>query len=170
MVKLNKKQHSAQLEYRLGNHRLPVATGGWENTPLDERKCNLCTKQDIGDEFHYLFICNYFQAERKQFLKSYFYKRPNVIKFKELFSTDNVKDLIQLSKFVDIIIKKFSCHLSTLCLCVYVLFCCCFFLGGGGGGVGGGACTVCVFFNVSFSLHIFVLYALYICSFKPRVA
>ena len=43
-----------------------------------------------------------------QFLKSYFYKRPNVIKFKELLSTDNVKDLIQLSKFVDIIMKKFS--------------------------------------------------------------
>ena len=37
-----------------------------------------------------------------------FYKRPNVIKFKELLSTDNVKDLIQLSKFVDIIMKKFS--------------------------------------------------------------
>ena len=108
LVKLNKKQHSALLKYRLSNHRLPIETGRWENTPLDERKCNLCTKQDIGDEFHYLFICNYFQAERKQFLKSYFYKRPNVIKFKELLSTDNVKDLIQLSKFVDIIMKKFS--------------------------------------------------------------
>ena len=111
LVKLNKKQHSALLKYRLSNHRLPAETGRWENTPLDERKCNLCTKQDIGDEFHYLFICNYFQAERKQFLKSYFYdfyKRPNVIKFKELLSTDNVKDLIQLSKFVDIIMKKFS--------------------------------------------------------------
>ena len=52
----------------------------------------------------------FFQAEGKQFLKSLFYKRPtgNVIKFKELLSTDNVKELIQLSKFVDIILKKFS--------------------------------------------------------------
>ena len=50
----------------------------------------------------------FFQAERKQFLTSHFYKRPNVIKFKELLSTDNVKELIQLSKFVDIILKKFS--------------------------------------------------------------
>ena len=32
----------------------------------------------------------------------------NWYKFKELLSTDNVKDLIQLSKFVDIIMKKFS--------------------------------------------------------------
>ena len=108
LVKLNKKPHSALLKYRLGNHRLPVETGRWENTPLNERKCILCTKLDTGDEFQYLFICNYFQAQRKQFLKSYFYKRPNVIKFKELLSTNNVKDLIQLSKFVHIIIKNFS--------------------------------------------------------------
>lgn len=108
LIKLTKKQYSAILKYRLGNHRLPIETGRWENIPLDERKCNLCKKQDIGDEFHYLFTCDFFQTDRKQFLKSYFYKRPNVMKFNELLSTDNIKDLIQLSKFLDIILKKFS--------------------------------------------------------------
>ena len=68
MVKLNKKQYSALLKYKLSNHRLPFEKGRWENTPLDERKCYLCTKPGIGDEFHYLFICYYVQAERKQFL------------------------------------------------------------------------------------------------------
>ena len=57
----------------------------------------------------------FFQAKGKQFLKSYFYKRPtgNVIKFKELLSTDNVKELIQLSKLVDTGTQKiFICQLS----------------------------------------------------------
>ena len=92
----------------MSNHKLPVEIGRWENTPLDERKYNICSKHDIGDEFHYLFVCNYFQAERKQVLKSYYYKRPNVIKFKDLLCTDNVKDLTQLSKFVNIILQKFT--------------------------------------------------------------
>ena len=34
-------------------------------------------------------MCNYFKSERKQFLTPYFYKKPNIIKFKKLLSTEN---------------------------------------------------------------------------------
>ena len=108
LTKLTKKHYSALLKFRLSNHRLPVETGRWENTPLDERKCVLCEKNDIGDEFHYLFVCNHFKSERKNFLMPYFYKRPNIIKFKELLSTENENLLIKLSCFIKIIMKKFS--------------------------------------------------------------
>ena len=74
---------------------------------MDERKCILYEKNAIGEEFHYLFVCNNFKSERKDFLMPYFYKRPNIIKFKELLSTEN-ENLIKLSCFVDIIMKKFS--------------------------------------------------------------
>ena len=84
LIKLNKKHWSTLLKFRLSNHRLPVETGRRDNIPLEERKCNLCEKNDIGDEFHYLFVCSHFNSDRKQFLKPYFYKRPNMIKFKEL--------------------------------------------------------------------------------------
>ena len=53
----------------------------------------------------FLYVITF--IDRKQFLKSYFYKRPNVMKFKELFSTKNTQTLINLAKFVDIIMKKF---------------------------------------------------------------
>ena len=48
---------SSLLKFRLSNRLLPVETGRWENTPLEDRKCTLCliAKNDIGDEFHYLF-------------------------------------------------------------------------------------------------------------------
>ena len=108
LTKLTKKHYSALLKFRLSNHRLPVETGRWENTPLDERKCVLCEKNDIGDEFHYLFVCNHFKSERKNFLMPYFYKRPNIIKFKELLSTENENLLMKLSCFIKIIMKKFS--------------------------------------------------------------
>ena len=100
------------LKFRLSNHRLPVETGGWENTPLEDRKCILCSKHDIGDEFHYLFVCDHFTkctSDRKKYLSSYFYKSPNIMKFKELFSSANTRKLVKLSSFVEIIMNKFSC-------------------------------------------------------------
>ena len=65
-------------------------------------------KSDIGDEFHHLLVCNRFKLERKHFLRPYFYKSPNIIKFKELSSTENINLLIKLSSFVEIIMKKLS--------------------------------------------------------------
>ena len=108
LIKLYKKHWSTLLKFRLSNHRLPIETGRQDNIPLAERKCNLCEKNDIGENFHYLFVCSHFNSDRKQFLKPYFYKRPNMIKFKELLTTENGKLLIKLSDFVKIIMKKFS--------------------------------------------------------------
>ena len=104
---LTKKYYSTLLKFRLSNHRLLAETGRWENSALEERKCNLCEKSDIGDEFHYLFVCNHFKLERKHFLIPYFYKSPNIKKIKELLYTENINLLIKLSSLVGII-KKFS--------------------------------------------------------------
>ena len=87
----------------------PVETGRWENKPLEDRKCTLCSKHDIGDEFHYLFVVDHFISDRKKYLRSYFYKSPNIIKFKELFSSANTRKLVKLSSFVEIIMNKCSC-------------------------------------------------------------
>ena len=109
LIKLNRKHCSSLLKFRLSNHRLPVETGRWENTPLEDRKCILCSKYDIGDEFYYLFLCDHFISDRKKYLRSYFYKSPNIIKFKELFSSANTRKLVKLSSFVEIIMNKCSC-------------------------------------------------------------
>ena len=41
-----------------GNRRLPAETGRNDDIPLNERKCKICTKDDIGDYYYYLFICD----------------------------------------------------------------------------------------------------------------
>ena len=81
---------------------------GKENIPREDRKCTICDSNDIGDEFHYLFNCNCFEYERRQYLKPYFYKRPNMIKFRELLSSENVTLLNKLSRFSETIMVKFS--------------------------------------------------------------
>lgn len=88
------------IKFRTTNHKLPVEKGRWENIPHKDRKCNLCDKNDIGDEFHYLFTCPFFAGERAALIKPYFYNRPNILKFKELLQSRNKKLLIHLSQFV----------------------------------------------------------------------
>ncbi|MCU7800877.1 MAG: reverse transcriptase family protein [gamma proteobacterium symbiont of Lucinoma myriamae] len=108
LASLPRNSYLPLIKFRTGNHKLPVETGRWENIPLNERKCSLCNLNDIGDEFHYLFKCTYFSSERNELLKAYFYKRPNILKFSELLTSNNEACLKRLSKFVNIIMNKFS--------------------------------------------------------------
>ena len=52
----------------LANHRLPVETGRWGDIPLNERKCKICTTDDIGDEYHYLFTRDILRVTEKYFI------------------------------------------------------------------------------------------------------
>lgn len=92
--------------FRCGSHRLPVETGRWRNTPRNERLCTLCESHDIGDEFHYIFECNFFNEERRKFLSNHFHTRVNVLKYNQLFNSKDVIVLTNLAKFVKIIMSK----------------------------------------------------------------
>ena len=72
-----------------------------------QRKCNLCFN-DVGDEYQYLLCCKHFCAERNRFIKLYFFKRANSIKYRDLMNTENKAQLKDLCKFIQIIISKVS--------------------------------------------------------------
>lgn len=75
-------------KFRTSNHKFPIEKGRWENIDHADRKCNLCQKNDIGDEFHYLLVCPFFKSERNHAVDRYYYRNPNIIKFKELLSVN----------------------------------------------------------------------------------
>ena len=55
------------------------------------------------------FHVTFFKNERKLYLKPYFYAKPNVLQYKALFTSKNeTTTLIKLSKFADILMKKFA--------------------------------------------------------------
>ena len=91
--------------FRTRNHRFPVEVGRWTGVPLNDRKCELCEDNEIGDEFHYLLSCQYFKNDRKHFLKQYYYTNANIIKFSQLLNTGNKSQLVKLCKFLDIVMK-----------------------------------------------------------------
>ena len=58
---------------------------------MEYRLFPICDKNDIGDEFHYLFIYDYFSDIRKTLLRPYYYNKPNIFKFKELLTNKKNK-------------------------------------------------------------------------------
>ena len=72
LISLPRSSSIPMVRFRTANHKLPIEVGRWENIVYEDRKCNLCDKHDLGDEFHLLLICPYFQNERKDLLKRYY--------------------------------------------------------------------------------------------------
>lgn len=88
--------------YRTRNHKLPIETGRWQKIERCERKCNICQKE-LGDEFHYMLVCDSLNTHRKQLLGKIFTIRPNVIKYESIMNTNDKQKLIAIAKFIKII-------------------------------------------------------------------
>ena len=64
-----------------------------------------CNKNELGDEFHYILDCLIFEQDRNIDIPKYYYSRPNVLKYKLLFSSKKKSELIKLSTFINHINK-----------------------------------------------------------------
>lgn len=95
-------------KFRCGNHRLPIVTGRFNGIDRQNRICQLCNLNKIGDEFHYLFECPNIETSRKKYLKKYYRSRPNTLKMYQLFNTNSPKELLNLSKFAQEIMNLHS--------------------------------------------------------------
>ena len=110
LIKLSSKYLKYFCKFRTCNTKLPVEIGRWQNLPRKDRTCKLCLRNDIGDEFHYLFNCDdtCIMQSRMTFMPRYFYLHPNVFKFEQLFNTKNTTLLTKLCKFIKTIIERVS--------------------------------------------------------------
>ena len=58
-------------QIRLSAHKFPIEQGRYKNIPREQPICNLCCNNLVGDEFHYLFICNEISlTQRRQTFKN----------------------------------------------------------------------------------------------------
>ena len=49
-------------KFRTMNHKLPIEKGRWDNIERNQRTFNLCNREALGDEYHFLLECDYFNA------------------------------------------------------------------------------------------------------------
>ena len=66
----------------------------------NDRKCTLCNRKEIGDEFHYTLIYPVFQQQRQIYLESQYLIDPDRDKFSELIQSQNLSTLRKLAKFI----------------------------------------------------------------------
>ena len=76
-------------KFRTLNYKLPIEYGRWHNIARNRCFCNLCNQNEIGDECHYILKCKLFNRIRKDYIDTYFIKRPSAIKFGHLMKRKN---------------------------------------------------------------------------------
>ncbi len=62
-----KFERSLISQLRLGILPLRIETGRYNNLGVNQRTCLVCNTNDIEDEHHFLFDCNFYSAERSVF-------------------------------------------------------------------------------------------------------
>ena len=92
-------------QFRCSNHNLPIEKGRFLHLQRNLRVCEVCTNsQKLGDAFHYIFECPTFSVDRRKYIPATF-RRPNMINFNNLFTSDNRLTLLKLAIFVKKIMK-----------------------------------------------------------------
>jgi hypothetical protein len=94
--------------FRCMNHRLPIEYGRFIQMERSKRICKLCTDQSLGDEFHYVFKCSFFDSDRKKHIPQSFTNVPNTLNFCELMNTQEENTLVNLAIFCKKVIMYFD--------------------------------------------------------------
>ena len=101
LLKMNSRNRKLLCKLRTSNMPLPVETGRWIGVRREDRLCPLCNN-DVGDEYHYLFLCENpsIQTHRRKFIPNYYTIHPNMSKFQGLLTICNVNRLRGLCCFL----------------------------------------------------------------------
>ena len=86
-----RKYRNAVVKLRISAHQLLIETGRHRNIPRNERICELCDKNELEDEFHFLLVCPAYKELRQKYFKKYYYNKPNMIKLIELLNSEKLK-------------------------------------------------------------------------------
>lgn len=95
----NRKHRNALSRLRLSSHGLQIETGRHSGIARENRKCILCDKNDIEDEFHFVLICPCYHELRLLYIKNYYRNNPSMFKFIELLNKGG-KSLSNLALYI----------------------------------------------------------------------
>ena len=94
--------------FRCRNNKLPLTHGRDVVIVVDEMLCPYCDYDVLGDEFHYLFVCEYFRQERNKYIDEKWTINPQLHFILDVFRGSDTKDLRNPALFIDIIAETFS--------------------------------------------------------------
>ena len=83
---------------------LPIEKGCWLRQDINNRKCTLCNTNDVGDKCHYIVKCPLFTEDRNSILPTRLCRNTNMYTVQNLMNTVNKRKLLELCKFISIIL------------------------------------------------------------------
>ena len=93
--------------FRTGNNKLPVNIIN-DEIARNQRMCNQCDRNRLGDEYHFLFECPKFKRLREKYIQRYYHENPNMTKFVELMKCEENTTLHRLAKFITIGLNSYT--------------------------------------------------------------
>ena len=92
-LNLTSAERSVLAQIRFGILPLHVETGRFNNTKLEERKCQVCDIEAIEDECHFLFECARYEVLRNNWVSSVLTRCPD---FQYLQINNQLKSLVTI--------------------------------------------------------------------------
>ena len=108
LIQLPYQQRRSISRFRCRNNKLPITHGRDVEIDVDEMFCPYCDYDVLGDEFHYLFVCEYFSQERNMYIDEKWTISPQLHFIHDVFQGNDSRDLRNLALFIDIIVEAFS--------------------------------------------------------------
>ena len=71
------------------NHTFPINWERYLGTERDDRICELCRFHRLGDEYHYVLECTYFDDLREKSLPRDLFAAPSTVKFQTVMSSSS---------------------------------------------------------------------------------
>ena len=105
LLQLPNDLRNALCNFRCLNHKLPIEKGRFWGVERDDRICDICNSYSLGDEYHYLFQCSFFNNERRKLLPHIHITNPNTLKFHDLLNSEDYDVIFKLAKFCKIILS-----------------------------------------------------------------
>ena len=102
----NTKFQKEITKIRTSSHTLNIEKGRYRNIERNDRKCTLCDRNDIEDEFHFSLLCPFYADLRILYIKKFYRIRPSVFKFLQLLRTNNIKELNMFGKYLHLANKR----------------------------------------------------------------
>ena len=95
-------------KFRCSDHKLPIEQGRFFGIDRNQRVCTLCNSNQLGDEYHYIFQCNFFAADRHRYLPTFCRQAVNTYKYACLMNSVDPNVLMKLALFLKSIMSKFQ--------------------------------------------------------------
>ncbi len=98
---MSKQLRSYLAQLRNGILPVQLEVGRWINKAIEERLCLICNNGTVEDEEHFLFHCNFYYCERRDF---YNYMKNNIPNFNN-FSIEQKLQTVMTKEYVQIFSK-----------------------------------------------------------------